>query len=107
MSQHSQFEETLHDSPQPAPSYEDGYNGPQPETYLASVPAQKLQMPDMPRGSNFGVGARLVLALVSLGMVFTMSLVTLLITSSTRAIIFSVVFAGAVVIINISFNRKH
>lgn len=106
MPQHYTFEEEFHDGPQPTSSYEEGYIGPQPERYTAYVPGQKLQTSDLQRGNKSGTGARLALALISLGMIFTVFLVVISITSSFRAIGFALVFTGAAIIINIVFNRK-
>src|SRR5947209_6710713 len=106
MSQHSRFEEVFHDSPQPVSSYEEGYPGPQPEIASAYEPAKVVLMPDGQHRSSSGSGGRLVLALVSLGMVFAMGLVVVMTTPSVKMGFFTLVFAGTAVLINLSFNRR-
>jgi hypothetical protein len=123
--QHAQFEEQFRDGPQPAPSYQEGYTGPQPTSYTVNVPpvqtyvnvpGQKLLAYELQSGRTPGVGARLALAIVSLVFTFLMFMVTLIVVAATRfdlfpiaplAVSFSLIFAIMVIIINLIFNRRH
>lgn len=122
--QHSQFEEQFRDGPQPAPSYQEGYTGPQPVSYTVNVPppgqtyvpGQKLLAYELRSGGTPGIGARLALAIVSLVFTFLMFMVTLIVVAVTRfdpfptaplAISFSLIFAAMIIILNLIFNRRH
>ncbi len=134
--QHAQFEEEFRDGPQPAyhsgysgpqptPDYQPGYSMPQPASYTASVPpnqsyvnvpGQKLLAYDLSSGRAPGVGARLALSILSLIFTFIMFIVALAIVGSSRfdpfpmiplTIVFALIFAGVVLIINLIFSRRH
>ena len=122
--QHAQFEGEFRDGPQPAPSYQEGYSGPQPVSYTVNVPpvqtyvnmpGQKLLAFDPQSGRAPGPGARLALAIVSLVFTFIMFIVALVIIGTSNfytplsplAILFALIFAAIVLIINLIFNRRH
>jgi hypothetical protein len=125
--QHTQFEEKFRDGPQPTPSYEGGYSGPQPVSYTAPVPpplqsyghvpGQKLLIQDVHSGKAPSPGQRLALAIVSLGFVFLLFIVTIGIAAAAPqayffpvipiAFVFSLVFAVVALILNLIFNRGH
>ena len=127
--QHTHFEEEFRDGPQPTPSYEGGYSGPQSISYTASVPpplqsyvnvpGQKLLAYDVHGGKPPSAGQRLALAIVSLVFVFVMFMVALAITIGSRAyagstgpvvpitIVFALIFAAVALIFNVIFNRGH
>lgn len=110
MSQHSRFEKTFHDDLQPEPSYEDYYVGQRSITYESNGPAQKLRPLERNKDTPT-VNARLVLAIISLFMVLGVFLVTLGTSPQDPllplAIVFSLVFASVVIIVNYIFNRSH
>jgi hypothetical protein len=120
--QHAQFEGEFRDGPQPTPSYQEGYSGPQPVSYTVNVPpvqtyvpGQKLLAYDLQSGRAPGPGARLALAIVSLVFTFIMFIVALVIIGTSNfytplsplAILFALIFAAIVLIINLIFNRRH
>ena len=114
MSERSSFESEFQDSPQPMPSYQDGYSGPQPVMDMGNRPAQKGVSSEAQRTDAAIVNARLTLAGLSLVMILALFIITLGIASSAPlyspflwlAIFFSLIFTGAALIINIVFLRR-
>lgn len=122
--QHAQFEEQFRDGPEPVPSYQEGYTSPQPVSYTVNVPppaqayvnvpGQKLLTQDL-YGRAPSTGARLALAIVSLVFTFIMFMVALGVIAASNfysplsplAILFALIFAVMVIIINLIFNRRH
>ena len=113
--QHTQFEEEFRDGPQPV-SYTTSV--PPPLQSYVNVPGQKLLAHDLHTEKGPSAGQRLALAIVSLVFVFVTFMVTLGIAVGAQAyakggplvpitVVFSLIFAAVVLILNVIFNYRH
>ena len=113
MPQRYTFEEEFNDDLQPLSSYPEEIAQPQARAYREEVHGQKLLAPERQkeRAAGPGTNARFGLAVISLILLFVLFLALTAasqnsITSIPLALFFSLVFTGAVVVINVVFNRR-
>ena|SRR5437660_1185829 len=113
MPQQYTFEEEFSDNLQPLSSYTDGIAEPQARAYKEDMPGQKLRAPDLQRerAASPSTNARFGLAAISLVLLFVLFLALSSApqnynTSILLVIFFSLIFTGAVVVINVVFNRR-